>query len=1045
MSVAGPRGSFVVDTALPLGFARCEVVDAESAEIVYTDLPEVAVERCRVPVDRLTPQHLPEEMRVWLRNKFFGWSPGRVKSVLPSGDYLLQFPGFAQPVPVPADAITVRWDQPLTDPDLAVAIGMTDAPTYMRARLPLMQNLVAQRAACRGYTSILSAAVRPYLHQVDAMTRVLEDPLMRYVLADEVGLGKTIEAGLIMRQLFLDDPSTRVLVCVPGSLRVQWVKELTQKLLLGEMIESGNLQVVEYDDLPLVATLRPTMLVIDEAHRMVERGLQDAVEMSILRDAAHGTESLLLLTATPIRGHAKTFLGLLHLIDGDAYPLEDLPGFERRLEMREEQASAIELLDPRVPTIVLQEVARAIQKQHVNDSRVVNLVAKLEIEIAESKGPSESTLDALASHLRETYRISRRVIRNRRSAVTNTGFRVAGRQFEHIVIDDPARPITDLFLDEWRNLLLKDGGRSNAQFSEVLERCLGGPMALFLYLERRRAAIEDATADAVGPVEVALLDQTMSHLRTTGVNTRFEAILDLVRPTQAKRHQKVVVFSCFSDVAEALATLLGDKFGARAVATHLESSSTEDQQTSAQRFLEDRACRILVCDSSSEEGRNLQTATMLVHHDLPLSANRLEQRIGRVDRFHEALSERVPSLVLSEPGSVWVSNQLEFLRDGVGIFDTSAASLQRPLVAVHGRLLEDALAIGAEGLIPDADKLREELQEEREQIELLEEIEVTSGTSVFDSVAVEDLEDFEETWGDTAAAFDRLFSDDGGIRLPVGDVPDRPGLLSIQFDQQLRTVPLMPLHYLKELGPLLHGTLTYNRVVARRSPGSRLMRLGDPLVDWIDRYTRLDERGRATAIWRHVPGIDQPTLFFGFHFLIEFDDRVLSAYPFSVRQRLRRRGDTLLPPGWETVWTNTQQEAPPALVESLLDSGAARRAKDDRPLRGPRWKQVLEFFPDWEQRTRSAGAHARECLAARSSVKEQLTEALERADEFAQHRRKTLKWRAERIEDTRERSLAEEELQMEDELVSLIRAGLKTPQVSMVAAVATVVAGFQID
>jgi len=1045
VSVVGLRGSFVVDTALPLGFARCEASDADSAEIAYTDLPEVAVKRCRVPIDRLAPQHLPEEMRVWLRNKFFGWSPGRVKSVLASGEYLLQFPGIAQPVSVPRDAITVRWDQPVTDPDIAVAIGMTDAPTYMRARLPLMQNLVAQRAACRGYTSILSAAVRPYLHQVDTMTRVLEDPLMRYVLADEVGLGKTIEAGLIIRQLFLDDPSTRVLVCVPGSLRVQWIKELTQKLLLGGMIESGNLQVVEYDDLPLLATLRPKMLVIDEAHRMVERGLQDAVEMAILRDAAHETESLLLLTATPLRGHARTFLGLLHLIDGDAYPLEDVSGFERRLEMREEQASAIELLDPQVPTTVLQEVVRAIREQHVDDPRVVNLVAKLESEIAKSEGPTESTLDALSSHLRETYRISRRVIRNRRSAVTETGFRVAGRQFVDIVIDDPARPITDVFLDEWRNVLLKEEGRSNAQFNEVLERCLAGPMALFLYLERRRAAIEDATANAVGPVEVALLDQTMSHLRTTGVNARFEAILDLVRPSQAKRQQKVVVFSCFSDVAEALTTLLRDKFGARAVASHLGSSSTEEQQISAQRFLEDRACRILVCDSSSEEGRNLQTATMLVHHDIPLSANRLEQRIGRVDRFHEALSERVPSLVLCEPGSVWVSSHLEFLRDGVGIFDTSAASLQRPLLAVHGRLLEDALAIGAEGLIRDADTLREELQEEREQIELLEEIEATSGTSVFDSVAVEDLEDFEETWGDTAAAFGRLFSEDGGIRLPVADVPDCPGLFSIQFDQQLRTVPLIPLHYLKELGPLLHGKLTYNRVVARRSPGSRLMRLGDPLVDWIDRYTRLDERGRASAIWRYIPGIQQPTLFFGFHFLIEFDDRVLSAYPSSIRERLRRRGDTLLPPGWETVWTNAQQEAPRNIVEDLLDPCIAHRGKNDRPLRGPRWNQALEHFPDWELRARSAGTHVHECLEARDSVKERVSEALDSADRFAQDRRKTLQWRAERIEGTLERSLAEAELQMEDELVSLIRTGLKTPQVSMVAAVATVVAGFQID
>src|SRR5947209_2275548 len=82
--------------------------------------------------------------------------------------------------------------------------------------------LLRQRAASRGMSGLLSSRIELHSHQVEVIRRVLEDPVQRYLLADEVGLGKTIEAGAILRQYLIDDPSGQALVIVPPLLAQQW-------------------------------------------------------------------------------------------------------------------------------------------------------------------------------------------------------------------------------------------------------------------------------------------------------------------------------------------------------------------------------------------------------------------------------------------------------------------------------------------------------------------------------------------------------------------------------------------------------------------------------------------------------------------------------------------------------------------------------------------------------------------------------------------------------------------------------------------------------
>jgi ATP-dependent helicase HepA len=1033
-------GQFVVDMDDRLGYGWCAHVEGGKALVRYMDLPDAVVDERRVPVTRLQAQRLPNELRVWIRNKGFGWWPGRIKG-LREGVYLVKLAGVPSLVRVPPWSIQVRWDQPLVSATDALAIGMTDSPRYYKARSAVMRNFVEQRAACRGFTGLLSATVQPYHHQIAVLTRVLADAIMRFVLADEVGLGKTIEAGLIIRQLLLDDPRYGVVVSVPHSLVGQWVDELSRKLLLDTQLDRGSLRVIDHDELRHLEDRSVDLLVIDEAHRVVERAFTHTAELEHLQGIARAVPSLLLLTATPIRGHEQTFLGLLHLIDPEAYALGNLEEFRRRLELRHEQASAIELLAPGVPTVAVRGVLREFADGYRTDPILQDLIRTAEAAL-DRAGPTEGPLSAVADHLRETYRLSRRVIRNRRGAARADGFPISDRRLELVDVQDAARDTIDDFLEHWRQLLRSETGDSATTasvYANGVEAGLAGSDPLLGFIDSRLEELADRDAET----EKALLRQTRATLARRQSTGRYKYVLD--RWKQPLRHgpMKRIIFTSFPASAAKMERLLREAFGERAVALHGESMTPLEQDEAVLRFFHDPACRTLVCDASAEEGRNLQVATEIIHLDLPLSVNRLEQRIGRVDRFNESsLSDGIPSVVLTESNSPWVTGHLRVLTQGVGVFEHSVATLQRPLAENERDVASRLLALGVRAFDMDVSVLRERLNDERNQIDLLEELESTLTTTEFNAAAVDDLVEFEATWQETANAFDRLTSEVGGILLAKREGPI--GVFSYGIDKNLQAIPLMPAHRQQQLAKLLPGKRTFNRELARGTPKVRLLRLGDPLVDWIEDYLRVDEGGRARASWRYVPGWAKPEAWFCFDFLLEFDERTLAEFNYSDRGRLARRGDAFLPPRLETVWTDGEVEAPTALREQVLESSAEPPVADI-PLRGRRWAAALDVLPDWPSRCRRASERARDIVASRPEVRSWSRSAADAAGEEAARRAHVLRLWAERLPAGPERDRVMQEVAAEQVLGLTVAAGIAAPRYVLLAAGSVLVSGVALE
>ena len=293
----------------------------------------------------------------------------------------------------------------------------------LRARVLRLEAL--RRAD--GLGALLSSRVHVLPHQVGAAGRILADRMPRFVLADEVGLGKTVEAGLVyagLRQLGLAE---RVLVVVPEHLSFQWLAELFHKfnalftLLTPERVEAlggpeaalarSPLAIVSFETLladdelaAAAADLPLDLVIVDEAHHLADDALH-AVVAPLCR-ASYGA---LLLTATPVRLDPREYYRLLSLVE--PIPSTSEAGFLQRLEQHEAYADVARvLLAGGAPS----EALRVLRKLSPDDPA-----------FEEAEGVSA---EALLAHLADRYSLSSRLIRNRRVKVGAFTARVLRRR-----------------------------------------------------------------------------------------------------------------------------------------------------------------------------------------------------------------------------------------------------------------------------------------------------------------------------------------------------------------------------------------------------------------------------------------------------------------------------------------------------------------------------------------------------------------------------------------------------------------------------------------
>lgn len=910
-------GGFVL---LPdaLGIGRLESVSGREA-VVTLFHSFVEQEDIRFPVRRLTRAFLYPGTRVYLVSQDSAFGIGRVTNYDLSAngyvDYEVQFPNRRTGYFSETD-LRVRCWRARGDPNEILAAGIGEAQFLHDRRMAATRQLIEGRASAQGITGIISSGIEFVPHQISAVRRILSDPHLRYLLADEVGLGKTVEAGIVIRQILIDDPDRYICVLVPQALVSQWRSELRTKFYVDDFL--GTVEVLAYEECEELERT-PDLLVIDEAHHIVGNELQPAIRARI-SELAQQVPRLLLLSATPALSNPETFLSLLSLLDPSAYRPCDLDTFKHKLAQRQEFGRLLLGLIPDSPGIVLRRRAADAKRLFPGDPDVEILANRLENATVAGSDDIPNVTSALSQHIADTYRINQRVIRARRSDAAGWEFQPRGpvvppgsnASCSHIRIDDDEdRRIPNLVsaLEDWR-------ATARSAFDDAPQEIRLSAALRYRDLVEALGISVDAFAEAVMSREILFPgeEEVRTSIRSIlasdpGPRGKLDVVVDGLRllKGQCSVHApKVVAFCSATSMAQALHKMVTrfDPAVASAVTQGLPPDQTE---AVLNQFANSADTWLLIVDRNGEEGLNLNFADAIVHVDLPLSATRIEQRIGRVDRFgrrKNVIRHRI-LLPFTDEGSVWTAWH-QVLAEGFRVYCEPISDVQFLLDELDR---DFALAIfdgNAMALQEFVDSVRQKVISERKAQD--EQYALDRLALANESVApfIETMDAFEETEREFGQALSSWLV--GALQLTrYRPSPEEDDIFCVGWGDRT-LVPRQP--WETQFGLDVERPMTWLRRVAVANPGVVLERPGSPLLDSCSRFMRWDDRGATFLTLRVDPGWPKggpPWMVFKLCFIIEPDlPQASTIFPGADDMSALRRAERFLPASLHTVYLDVQ-------------------------------------------------------------------------------------------------------------------------------------------
>ena len=455
-----------------------------------------------------------------------------------------------------------------------------------------------QQSAVRG---LLGARVQLLPHQLYIASETASRYAPRVLLADEVGLGKTIEAGLVLHQQLISGRASRALIIVPDSLLHQWLVEMLRRFnLFFTIIDEPRCQALQesddnlnpFDSAQLVLctlsflTQNPQrreqalacqwdLLIVDEAHHLQWSEQQVSESYSCIESLAQRAKGLLLLTATPEQLGIDSHFARLRLLDPDRY--YDLQTFLDE-EGKHQQINQI------VQALMAEDTQQLLVEQSELQQQLQNLLseeAQSKLALAldnDNDSESQSFSDAIDTIIRELldrHGTGRVLFRNTRSSMS--GF--------------PERKLYKYPL----------------------------PAPEIFYQHSNEAAVDEL-----------LMPESLLGENWVLDDTRVQWLVDWLKE---KRGEKVLLICARAATALALEEYLRIRKGVSSSVFHEGLSLVERDRAAAYFSDADEGAQLLICSEIGSEGRNFQFAHTLVLFDLPLNPDLLEQRIGRLDRI----------------------------------------------------------------------------------------------------------------------------------------------------------------------------------------------------------------------------------------------------------------------------------------------------------------------------------------------------------------------------------------------------------------------------
>ena len=573
--------------------------------------------------------------------------------------------------------------------------------------------------------AVHTSLVEPLPHQITAVYEAMlpRQPL-RFLLADDPGAGKTIMAGLLIKELMARGDLKRCLIICPGSLVEQWQDELSRRfnlpfeILTNDKLEAartGNwflehdLIIARLDKLARDENVqqkltapdnRYDLVVCDEAHKMSATFFGGEVKYTKryrLGQLVSGiTRHFLLMTATPHNGKEEDFQLFLALLDGDR--------FEGRFRDGVHQVDVSDLMRRMVKENLLKFDGTPLFPERIAYTvpfKLSPLEARLYKEVTEYVREEFNRAEALQNEKRAgTVGFALTILQRRLASSPEAIYQSLRRRRERL--EERLREL---------ELLQKGASFSNTAMGPLLD-------------PDDMEDLEDAPENEIEETEKAILDQATaastitelkleietlarlealaSEVRRSGQDTKWRELSGLLgeiftpaafsahvaeeqpRPygsgsipkPKSSPHQKLVIFTEHRDTLNYLERQIRTLFGREdAIVTIHGGMGREDRRKAQERFLHDPEVRVLLATDAAGEGINLQRAHLMVNYDLPWNPNRLEQRFGRIHRIGQTEVCHLWNLVAEETreGDVYrrLLEKLEEARQTLGgqVFD----------------------------------------------------------------------------------------------------------------------------------------------------------------------------------------------------------------------------------------------------------------------------------------------------------------------------------------------------------------------------------------
>jgi ATP-dependent helicase HepA len=1022
---------FVESSENRLRIGKIVAREGGKAVVEYFRSPaESRPDRLSVAFSSLKQVFLSNQARVyWKDPKGFSWQVGRVLDYQKDdGCYLVRFPNEESRL-IPSDELQVRCNLPISEPTELLAYQLNETAFWHAPRSEFVRHLLEQHRDSGELAALVSSSVEIVAHQAAAINRVLQDPFQRYLLADEVGLGKTIEAGVLIKQFAIDQPQDHeTLVIVPDALIVQWQQELAHRFHLGSLVDK-SIRILGSKNLSAhkqyVDSAR--MIVIDEAHHLSAwawstiRNERETYEL-VSQATSDLSRRILLLSATPVLRNEKSFLAMLHLLDPQVYPLDNLELFKERVRLRQEIAECLLSFSESESNYFLRDSLEQLGDHLTEDATFQSLRAELsaliENDVDEDDQNRNSLIRLIRSHVSDMWRLHRRILRSRRNDRTSVYLPGRGGAISiNCVCENEARLAEAL--DSWRLCISaacfsrpdedKQSASTLARTAE--EFAATEPSMLIQWAsDRMRIGSAEAFNTSIYDGEIDHLQRIIRAAKQCDHSVKLNKLLEVIRSSDD--NSSFVVFADSSTTANRIYSFLETRLPQGKTLRH----SCLDQRWS--QFKSIHRGYVLVCDHEAEEGLNLQKrGAIAIHFDLPFSPNRIEQRMGRLDRFGQGSKMQTYVLLNDVPIQ---KGWFDLLESALGVFHRSIATLQYVVEDSLRLVWQEFLHAGADSFIDATERLKGEdgvVAAEYKRIRAQDDIDASEGEH-FSQQMADELEasdrklsrelpkvfskwlchslNFQHTGEESSS--DDVFSFQFCRRVDTGHRPRGHDTLIPQsefvdrFAHSIENVPTeLPIRFVTV-------PFTFDRVVSQQR-STRLLRVGDPFVDALEEFTKFDDRGVCFAFWRYCSTykpVDDPDLFFRFDYVVSPNpipiQELCDKHTGAIANSLLRRSRSILKPQFTTIWVDSNLDR---VIPKDVDFGTLLKTPfsktrhawgNDYNLNSDRWR-VAGTVCDmslWRDLCQAARRKSELILREQSKLPELTTKCIQAATELAQ-------------------------------------------------------------